>query len=873
MTGYGAAAQWYFEAGWWPLPLPHGKKKSPPDGTTGYDGRPISYADVMEWVAEQPNGNIGLRLPENVVGIDIDAYKAECIATMRELTARLGALPPTWRSTSRGLSGSGIYFFAIPDDLSARFGDVGPGVETIRHAHRYAVVSPSLHPEGGTYAWYKGDQVCQPPKVGELPALPDAWVGHLMAQGDARKVHREDTPHDAYDALPPAEKARVDRYMEKTLYGIKGDLRASAGWKVGETDGKGRGWEKLQADKALRLAALGAADWNPYTMKQAWNDFLAWAPTGGGWTEKDVKEKFTAQARRADPAPFPVAQVSMSLDEMAPGAAGPPAPAPRQPADGTGKAVTISGYREQLDTSNAGKMVGWLRENVGTGPLSGIFSRGVDLVFTPQIGHEGYVEPRLGEAEGSASITVLNKDGLVARITNRYECVKMVETKKATEDTPAIWEARPAIFPGTSAQVAISAVDDLVAVRPLGTVTHAPTFRPDGSLISTPGYDEATQTLFLPVGKQPPPVGERPSADDVAKARGWIDYMLTDFRFVTQNDRANYIGLMLSPLLRAMTPPPYKLGVIEAHQPGSGKTFLARSLISLHGGLMHAEIPGEEAELVKTITSVLDTSTGAVVVFDNVTGMVKSPALTGLLTSPTFEGRRLGTGTLVQTVNDRLWVITGNNAALGGDLTRRSLRIRIDPGVPNPERRTQFTIADFETWTREHRGDLLWSLLVLVRHWVASGSPMPAEIRQDSYGTWSAVVGSILAAAGIPGVFDDEDTTTQSRDVDFEEWSAFFETLYSVVGNGAWTTKTILDQVQPLGWDGMEQRPIPYDALPGGLLEGRHGNATAPALLGRSLGRWLANREGRWFGDLTVRRASIAHKQQMWRLERFEPPS
>ncbi len=46
-------------------------------------------------------GNVGLRLPECVLGIDVDAYAGKSgAATLAEAEARLGALPLTWRSTA-----------------------------------------------------------------------------------------------------------------------------------------------------------------------------------------------------------------------------------------------------------------------------------------------------------------------------------------------------------------------------------------------------------------------------------------------------------------------------------------------------------------------------------------------------------------------------------------------------------------------------------------------------------------------------------------------------------------------------------------------------------------------------------------------------
>jgi hypothetical protein len=40
-SGYAIAAQTYLDNGWWPLPLPSGRKSPPPHGYTGRGGRAL----------------------------------------------------------------------------------------------------------------------------------------------------------------------------------------------------------------------------------------------------------------------------------------------------------------------------------------------------------------------------------------------------------------------------------------------------------------------------------------------------------------------------------------------------------------------------------------------------------------------------------------------------------------------------------------------------------------------------------------------------------------------------------------------------------------------------------------------------------------
>lgn len=326
MTGFDTHARLYDEMGWAPLPLPHGAKWPPPEGWTGYDAPMPSYADIEDWVTSHAGGNIALRLPPTIIGIDYDAYKADGVNTMNELTARLGPLPATWRSSSKDDGASGIYLYRVPGG-SVEFGDVGKGIETIRHEHRYMVVFPSVHPEGPAYRWWAADgSLSRPPRPEEVPELPAAWVQHLLDAKKAKERPKKvDVPHEAYDALAPDEKTRIDAFVTTSIEGIQRDLAESAGWAVGQTDSRGRGWEKLQADKAIRLAAIVKADWNPITEEQAFSAFVAAAPTGGGWTSRDVASKWQSQFARAEAAPFPVAPPRVDLFAGAGGLPGAPA--------------------------------------------------------------------------------------------------------------------------------------------------------------------------------------------------------------------------------------------------------------------------------------------------------------------------------------------------------------------------------------------------------------------------------------------------------------------------------------------------------------------------------------------------------------------
>ena len=123
-----------------------------------------------------------------MIGLDVDAYDQKIGGmVLWQLEQNHGPLPPTWRSTSRDDGTSGIRLYRIPPGLRWPT-EAGPGIEFIRHEHRYMVVWPSIHPNGGTYRWINPDGAVAMhdiPTPDDLPDLPAAWVDHFTHHQEA----------------------------------------------------------------------------------------------------------------------------------------------------------------------------------------------------------------------------------------------------------------------------------------------------------------------------------------------------------------------------------------------------------------------------------------------------------------------------------------------------------------------------------------------------------------------------------------------------------------------------------------------------------------------------------------------------------------
>ena len=253
MAIYAEAFELYRAAGWdGVLPLPARRKKNPPNGYTGRDGAWPSYADCYAWAEEQPNGNVCLRLPENVIGIDVDNYDDKPGGdTLARWVAEYGPLPATWRTGSRTDGVSGIRLYRVPAGLQWP-GDLGGGIEIIQTRHRYAIVWPSVHPNGGTYRWApEADTLAQSgpvPRLEELPELPAAWVAGLTHGRSAANIQAADLDNgQAVEWLREHGAGDPCRVVDKALDGYREELAAAA-----------RSRHEVAKDATMNLAHLAA---------------------------------------------------------------------------------------------------------------------------------------------------------------------------------------------------------------------------------------------------------------------------------------------------------------------------------------------------------------------------------------------------------------------------------------------------------------------------------------------------------------------------------------------------------------------------------------------------------------------------------------
>lgn len=260
----------------------------------------------------------------------------------------------------------------------------------------------------------------------------------------------------------------------------------------------------------------------------------------------------------------------------------------------------------------------------------------------------------------------------------------------------------------------------------------APIVQEDGSVLDTPGYDEATGLYLILPGKVE--IGTtREEAEFAIKAL--CDDLLIDFPKVSQTDLAVMLSGLLTPLVRPVidAAPAH---CIRAHTPGTGKSYYldCASMLALgtkSTGLTLAQ--GDEDENRKLLSAVAMTGT-PVISIDNVNGEIKGDFLCQLIERPSVQPRILGKSEAPRIQNVFCVYCNGNNMFVAGDLTRRVLLCNLDSGLERPE--TRRFKNDPVALIKTNREKYLGYALTIVRAYLASGERVKVRAF-NSFGRWS----------------------------------------------------------------------------------------------------------------------------------------
>jgi hypothetical protein len=728
-------------------PDAHGKVRGGKVATVKWKGRAATTpGEAREWWgkgdrARGPNFAL-LMGPGGLFAWDIDGPEGE--ARLAEAEAVLGQLPATLENITGRPGGGRHKLFKWPSDATdaeikavtkaaaglcfdgTRFvvDPSTPGLDLRagdRDAGRsYIMVAPSVHPTGARYQW----------RGGPVAELPRAWFDALPRDAQKTTVKRgkalmvldpNAAPGAMVELLPLSHGQRSAKpWAEATIAGEAASIRSAADGTRNNALNEGT----LRAWRVAQTAGIGRAQ-----VEAEMTD----AGITAGLSEDEVQRTVASALAKGDsegPASMPDRQ-KPTAGHGERGEAGEP----------KGEAESLATIRVSPDlavvTDAAVEALGrhpevYQRQGIG-------LARIIEAVEPP-----GVTESQLQRLPPAGSMVI---EAVQHATVNEWLTTVARWVGKDTHGNPCqVQPQKPVV-----AAVVARRVYPAKTVRPLMGVIEAPSLRPDGEVITAPGYDRATG-LYLRWHGAPVDVPKHPTHDQAKQAFRNLADLFADFTF-QGDDTARQVMLsacvaaILTPLARAAIAGPTPAFMWTADAKLAGKSLMASTCgaIVLGRAPSSRQYTADDDEMAKRIAAVALNGL-PIWMLDNVKTRIDGGMLELALTAhDTIAARILGHTEDREMPWRSTVYLTGNGATYSDDMSRRLLHIallsraRVEGVVTASSEARTFRYPDLVGHVLNHRPALLRDALIILLEHREAGQPSSGH-SLPSYEAWSRVV-------------------------------------------------------------------------------------------------------------------------------------
>lgn len=270
----------------------------------------------------------------------------------------------------------------------------------------------------------------------------------------------------------------------------------------------------------------------------------------------------------------------------------------------------------------------------------------------------------------------------------------------------------------------------------LDAVTINPIINLDGIHIDKIGFDPVTNVYFSSREKWEE-IPKKPTDEEVKKAFSVLWKPFEKFPFASNLDLSVFFSAILTAVLRPILPTSPAFA-IDAPLHGTGKTLLARCLgILVAGKEPDISAPFDSERDVKNKILSLLMEGRKCIIIDNLSETLDSPCLASCLTSREYSDRMLHTNKNISLATRLLWVFTGNNIKIAGDLNRRILVTRIDPKMESGDVLSRSFKIDPARYCLNHRKELVLAALTILSGFYSSRQIELSVGRTPSFEEWS----------------------------------------------------------------------------------------------------------------------------------------
>jgi putative DNA primase/helicase len=384
-------------------------------------------------------------------------------------------------------------------------------------------------------------------------------------------------------------------------------------------------------------------------------------------------------------------------------------------------------------------------------------------------------------------------------------------------------------------------------------IINTPTMRPDGSLLTRPGYDPATKLWYKPAADaELPPIREQPTMEDALAALELLEGLLAEFPFVDEVSRSVALAAMMTPVLRgAFEHAP--LFFFVAPESGTGKTYLVTlTSVIATGRPAPAVVGSEDKEEMEKRLSAIALEGLPIVSLNNLSFDLESGMLCQMITDDVVKIRILGkTEAPMCDCRGMTFFANGNNIRLVGDLVRRTVTATMNARIERPETRT--FKYDPIVLVRENRGKYLAAIFTIARAFAAAGRPRPAEAKAGQlagFEEWSSWIRHPLVWLGLK---DPAESIEGARALDPQR-AALRELIAALAKHmgigGEFTAAQVYERAKVVDGRGLYPNQDLFDAF------SRDDRRVSP----KSIGHVLMSARDRVSGDLRIELASASSK-------------
>jgi hypothetical protein len=406
------------------------------------------------------------------------------------------------------------------------------------------------------------------------------------------------------------------------------------------------------------------------------------------------------------------------------------------------------------------------------------------------------------EDEGGYRIETIGEKKLPSYLSRSAQYVKTGERKKIPCDPPK------------------AVVQDILSmtrwpgIKPLKGVIDGPVMRPDGTILTTLGYDDATGLYYAGERELKLSVPEKPTKKDAYKAARWLkEQIFHDFPYKGEADIANVLAHLITRVIRPMIDGPIPIMMFDKPQPGTGASLQVEIIERIVTGkpAVFRAMPTTEEEMNKSITAMLLVGK-TICNFENITTPIKQPSLSQAASSTEWGARILGQSldkTLSQTL---IFTCNGNALEVGGDISRRAYRATVDADMSRPWQGREFKHPKILPWVNKHRSLALTKIFTMVRAWMINGH-LPGETKRlGGYEVWTPIISGVLEYSGVHGFMENAKELWDEADQENAMWDLFLGEWQTLKGEAAITTKELIDLLtSPLLTNGKILETMPED--------------------------------------------------------------